>query len=405
MPNSRLIFFVFFMLSLLPLRAAADVSGQYLVESLDADLRTLVAEGDVPGLAVAVIWRGEPLLMRGYGVTAAGGSPVDTESRFRIASLSKGFASTAAALLVQDGYYGWDDPVQRFLPDFTLKDAEGASRFSVAQVLSHSAGLPPNAYDNLLEAGIEVDVILRRLAEVDLLCPVGSCHTYQNVLFSLIAPVMELTSGHSFEQLVHERLLAPLGMRHAGFGLEHLTGDENWARPHVNTRRAGLVPTRVTADYYRVAPAAGVNASIQDMLLWLHAQMGYRDDVVSADVLSSLHTPNVRTRGELRRPEWRRQRLRDAHYGLGWRIYDYAGHQAVYHGGAVLGYRAQMAFLPQHELGMVVLWNSNSQRPWGLAPTLFDRFLGLPERDWMDVGAGKRSLASEAQEPQRQGSE
>jgi len=80
---------------------------------------------------------------------------------------------------------------------------------------------------------------------------------------------------------------------------------------------------------------------------------------------------------------WRRDRLRSAYYGLGWRIYDYAGHTLVFHGGAVQGYRALAAFLPEKDIGVVILWNSESAMPTGLLPTTLDKALGLPTRDWL----------------------
>jgi beta-lactamase class C len=75
--------------------------------------------------------------------------------------------------------------------------------------------------------------------------------------------------------------------------------------------------------------------------------------------------------------------VRAAWYGLGWRIYDYAGHTLVYHAGAVQGYRGIMAFLPDRDIGMVLLWNSESTMPTALMPTLLDRALGLPHRQWV----------------------
>src|SRR3546814_15284175 len=93
--------------------------------------------------------------------------------------------------------------------------------------------------------------------------------------------------------------------------------------------------------YYRVAPAAGVNASASDMAQWLVAQTGHRPDVLPAPLLSTLHTPVVATPGETRRSSWRRQRLNAAGYAIGWRVYDYAGHRVVYHGRAVQGYRGR----------------------------------------------------------------
>src|SRR5690606_39533931 len=142
----------------------------------------------------------------------------------------------------------------------------------------------------------------------------------------------------------------------------------------------GAAPPSLTPKrtYYRLAPAAGVNASITDMAQWLIAQSGRRPDVLPAPLLATLQSPIVGAPGEIRGSSWRRDRLNAAGYGLGWRIYDYSGHRLVFHGGAVQGYRGVMAMLPERDLGVVILWNSTSGLPSGLLPTILDRAIGLP---------------------------
>jgi beta-lactamase class C len=87
----------------------------------------------------------------------------------------------------------------------------------------------------------------------------------------------------------------------------------------------------------------------------------------------------------LRGSAWRRERVSSAGYALGWRVYDYAGHQPVFHGGAVQGYRGLVALLPESDLGIAILWNSESSLPSGMLPTILDRALGLPPQRWLDV--------------------
>src|SRR3546814_11088698 len=65
---------------------------------------------------------------------------------------------------------------------------------------------------------------------------------------------------------------------------------------------------------------------------------------------------------------------------IGWRVYDYAGHRVVYHGGAVQGYRGVIALLPQRDLGVAILWNGESSQPSGLLPTILDRAIRSEER-------------------------
>ena len=134
--------------------------------------------------------------------------------------------------------------------------------------------------------------------------------------------------------------------------------------------------------------AAGVNASIRDMTQWLIAQMGGRTDVLPQELLDTVHTPLVETPSERRATPWRRARLDDAQYALGWRVYDYAGQTLIFHAGAVQGYRSMIAFFPKYRFGAVMLWNCECALPSGLMPMLLDRYLGLHAVDW----AGLESL-------------
>src|SRR6478672_3826213 len=144
--------------------------------------------------------------------------------------------------------------------------------------------------------------------------------------------------------------------------------------------------------YYEVTPAAGVNASISDMAQWLIAQTGHRPDVLSESLLATLHAPVINTPTELRGSSWRGERLNAAGYALGWRVYDYAGHEVVFHGGAVQGYRGVVAMLPERDLGIAILWNSESALPSGLLPTILDRAIGLPYHAWIDDGSAQAAL-------------
>jgi beta-lactamase class C len=223
---------------------------------------------------------------------------------------------------------------------------------------------------------------VQKLAYAPMTCRPGECYAYQNVAFSLIGDVVAGATGRSYADAVSRLVFQPLGMRDASVGLEGIESSARWARPHV---RGGGGWTALTPKptYYRVAPAAGVNASISDMAQWLIAQSGHRPDVLPASLLATLHAPLIETPGEMRASSWRRERLLDAGYAIGWRVYDYAGHRMVFHGGAVQGYRAAIAMLPDTDLGVVLLWNSDSALPSALLPTILDRALGLPPH-WLD---------------------
>jgi len=360
------------------------------VRTFEAMAEAVVAGRKVPGLALAITHRGRILSAHGYGITDINtAEPVDAHTVFRLASLSKSFAGTITGLLVDEGPLRWDSRVVDFLPTLQLSDPDAVERLTVADILSHRIGFKPHTYDKDIEANVEFHTLLERFPQAPMACTPGECYGYQNVAFSLVADVVFAASGQFYPEAVRRRIFQPLGMHDASLGLDGILASPRWARPHIATKGGGWRSLTPKPTYYRLAPAAGVNASISDMAQWVMAQAGYRPDVLPPPLLNTLHSPLVETPGELRTrtTHWRGHRLSSAAYGLGWRIYDYAGRRLLYHGGAVQGYRSAMAILPERELGLVILWNSSSALPSGLLPTILDQALDLPPppQRWLDI--------------------
>jgi beta-lactamase class C len=379
----------------MPLPVQVDrrpLASSFDVRLFEAIAQDLVANQRVPGLAMAIVHDGKVLSARGYGITdVQNAEPVDAHTVFRLASLSKSFAGTVTGMLVSEGALRWDSRVADFMPALRFSEPTAAERLTVADVLSHRVGLRRHTYDRDIEANADYRDLVQRLSLAPMTCMPGDCYDYQNVAFSLVGDVVFAASGQFYNEAVTRKVLKPLGMNDASLGLEGIMASPRWARPHV---RAGAGWRSVTPKptYYRVSPAAGVNASISDMAQWLLAQGGHRPDVLPAPLLATLQAPIVGTPGELRGTSWRRERLNAAGYGLGWRVYDYAGHRMVFHGGAVQGYRGVMAMLPERDLGIAILWNSESALPSGLLPTILDRAIGLPQQPWMEIDPAIESL-------------
>ncbi|TZF91765.1 serine hydrolase domain-containing protein [Cognatilysobacter lacus] len=359
------------------------IAADFNVGQIETLAQSLVADQKVPGLAMAIVYKGRIVSVRGYGITdMQAAEPVDAHTVFRLASLSKAFAGTLTGLLVNDGSLRWDSKVTQYLPNFQLSDPNATRDVTVANVVSQSTGLPRNALDRDLEAYTPFSTLTQRLANVPLACAPGACYGYQNVAFSLIGDVVFAATGKFYGQEVQRRIFKPLGMNDASVGMEGLESSPRWAHPHVHGR-GGWVSVLPKSTYYQVLPAAGVNASATDMAQWLIAHTGYRPDVLSPSLLATLHTPRVQTPSEMRASAWRRERLSSAGYGIGWRIYNYAGNTLVFHGGAVQGYRGAVAMLPDRDFGVALLWNSESSLPSALVPTILDRALGIPGSHWM----------------------
>ncbi len=374
-----------------PPRQIMPLATGFDVHRFETMAQALVANQRVPGLAMAIVKDGRILTARGYGITdVRAAEPVDAHTVFRLASLSKAFAGAVTGLLVSQGALRWDSKLVDYMPNLRLSDPTAAQEVTVADVLSHRVGLTHNTYDRDLEGNVDYHSLVQKLAYAPMACRPGQCYAYQNIAFAMIGDVLFAATGRFYGETLSSRIFKPLGMNDASTGLEGIEASPRWAKPHVHGG-GGWVSLMPKPNYYQVLPAAGVNASISDMAQWLIAQTGHRQDVLPDSLLATLHSPLIDTPSEMRGSSWRGERLNAAGYALGWRVYDYAGHRVVFHGGAVQGYRGVVALIPESDLGIAILWNSESGLPSGLMPTILDTALGLTPH-WLDGNTLGESL-------------
>ena len=220
------------------------------------------------------------------------------------------------------------------------------------------------------------DRILGKLNKVDFVCAPGECYGYQNVVFSLVGDVVKANTGMNYTAFVEDKIFTPLKMSRASFGRESFLSDSNHAEPHIWTGKKWSA-TRTTDHYYRIPPAAGVNASISDMRAWLLAQLGHTPEVLSKSMLDEMQTGVISTTRHQAHYRWRRG-IDNVKYGLGWRTFDYGRDKGfVQHGGYVRGMRSEMVFNRELQTGMVFLTNSEPNR---LGDLVFD-FLDMYQAD------------------------
>jgi beta-lactamase class C len=349
--------------------------------SLDARLKRLAEKPTMVGLAVGIVENGRITFLNGYGETLEGsGEPVTPQTVFRWASVSKGVAGTMAAKLAEQGKLDFSAPIASYGTSLRLPGGN-EYRATLGDVLSHRLGIYRNAWDDKLEAGEDPRLIRQSIATLATLCAPGTCWSYQNIAFDASSEAIAKAAGTSYSQAVRDMLFAPIGMSSASIGREGLQSAKSWARPHSVGRR----PLEVSDAYYRVPAAGGVNSNIKDMALWMIAQMGEMPDVLSPQVLETIHAPLVSTPGERGRLRKFRERVDKPFYGYGWRSYDYAGHHIIGHRGGVNGYRSLILFDPKLKSGVVALWNSNTSQPGGLEFEVMDMLYHLPFRDWMEI--------------------
>jgi beta-lactamase class C len=151
--------------------------------------------------------------------------------------------------------------------------------------------------------------------------------------------------------------------------MDAFVNDPNAAEPH-RMVRGNWRTTTTNPAYYSVAPASGINASIFDMTMWVRANLGAFPDVMSPVFLSNLHTPIIDTPHGNYFNRW--SGIEKAYYATGWRVFDYRGLRVVHHGGGVRGFRSEMVFVPDGNIGMVLLFNAESNLANDVVPTFLD---------------------------------
>ncbi len=370
---------------LLVLLVGLPVYAQEPLVGFDEYVEQAMADWNVPGLAIAIVKDDEIVLAKGYGLREIGKEEtVDEHTVFAIGSSTKAFAAASVALLVDEGQMGWDDPVTDYLPDFQMYDPWVTREITVRDSLCHRSGLPHHGGDVLFYAfGYDRDELLRRIRYLKPASSFRSEFAYQNLMVLVAGQAAAAASGQSWDELVMERIFAPLEMTESSTSITALPDFENVATPHAEV--GGQVQAIPWHNVDNEAPAGSINSSALDMAQWLKLQLGgglYEgQQLLNSASVQEMHTPQTIIPLE---PPWNllAPGASFLSYGLGWFLHDYAGRRVVWHDGMVSGMSAMVAMIPQENLGLVILTNMHqSVLPHALTYRVFDAFLGLPERD------------------------
>jgi beta-lactamase class C len=327
-----------------------DAIGEY-----EGFIKTMIANRQAPGAALAVVHDTSIVFVKGFGLREAGKTDsVNSKTVFRIGSVSKSMTATLCSVLVNEGLLRWDDPVIKYLPEFKLKTEAATKNVTLRHFLSHTEGLPYHAYTNMLDSEAPVDTLIDDLQDLNLIAEPGKIFSYQNVGFSVIGKVIEAATKKSFEEVMREKLFKPLEMTNASASFKGISKNKNVAKPHHLTK-----PLKISEAYYSAAPAGGINASAEDMGLWLKDVLT-RSKVFQANRLNEIFEPQVHA--AMRNYSFFKwKRITKSYYGLGWRVISFADKDTLlYHGGFVNNYRCEIAVNPKTKVAIALMVNSSS---------------------------------------------
>lgn len=363
----------------------------YAVKRVEEYIQKNIDSKAIPGCAIAIVYRNHIIYMNSYGVKTIGRpDKIDLDTVFQLGSVSKPIAATLASVLEQKGLINLDYPVNRYLPNFSLKGLNDPSSVKVKNILSHTTGVPRSGFNGLIESFEPYTKIVHALQTTKVTSKVGKKYDYNNAMYGLIGDITQEATNKSFSEALAANLLRPLNMNHTSATLEDLMSTNNRATPHVRVHGNLFPATPYSSGYYAVAPAGGINSSIRDMATFLNAQMGGYPQIVSQQALSRIQTPYVSTKPKIRSTS-KDANPKNAAYGLGWRTLDFADNKLVYHSGWVKGFTNFIGFMPDQQIGIVVLHNSESKFSAGAAVKFFELALGLTEGVDIPKKGGKKS--------------
>lgn len=325
---------------------------------IEGHLPELIAAHRVPALSLAVgigdetIEFATGILNLGTGVTAT------ADSVFQIGSVTKVLTATLVMQLVEEGRLDLDTAVQEILPGFRVADPAASARITVRHLLSHTAGFEGDVFVDTGAGDDNLERYVGILAGTPQLFAPGEMFSYNNAGFSTLGRIVEGLRGAPFDRVMRERLLDPLGLRHAAVDAEEAILHRT-AVGHLTTTDGRLEPTAVWSMERAGSPAGSRLAmTAGDLLSFgrLHLEGG-----LAAHGVRILRAGTI---AEMRRPQ---VRLPDIHqgaaWGLGWELFDRGGRTIVGHDGNTIGQSACLRLLPEEGVVVAVLANGGSPHP------------------------------------------
>jgi CubicO group peptidase (beta-lactamase class C family) len=386
------------------------------IPELENDIEKVLKLWNVPGAGVGIIKDGKLVSGRGYGVKEAGKTaPVNPSTNFAIGSNTKAFTAACIGMLVEDGKIAWDDKVTHYLPTFALYDPWVTKEVTIRDLLCHRIGIS-DVERFLYNSTCSNAEVVHRLRYVHPSASFRADFQYSNISFMAAGEILRVVTGQTWEKMVKERIFEPLGMNASTTNFNDVKNLSNAALPHVNPYHGLLSiharmkdPVQPIAWYdFGSQAAGGITSNVIDMTKWLGMFLGkgsYQGNtILKPETVAAM----TRSTSIIQNPALSAVSMAVLNpdiqfwtYGLGWFVVDYKGRKLVFHGGQVQGMISASGFMPQEDLGFVILTNINSSVIQViLCFMILDTFLGDKKRDWSKEYYGVVDLLRKSEEDQ-----
>ena len=325
----------------------------------------------IPGTAIGISI-GDEIFTYGSGVTSTDNPlEVNEDTLFQIGSTTKTYTATAIMRLVEDGKLALDDPVQKYLPDFKVKDADVSKSVTVQHLITHSAGWSGDVFTDTGSNDDSLGEYVSQMAELPQLAPPDTVFSYNNSAFCTAGHVIEAVTGKVYETVMKELVLEPIGLNNSFFFPRDLITYRFVVGHRYNDEENAFTVMRPWAIPRSSNPAGGIVCDIKDYMAYGRFHLGDGGDILSKASMEKMQSPHFSINQA------------SGSMGLAWFVGNVGGTKTIQHGGNTIGQAAQLLLVPEHNFVFAMLTNADRGNPlitkvenWALK-----EFLGLEDAE------------------------
>ncbi|RYL90977.1 serine hydrolase [Sporolactobacillus sp. THM19-2] len=326
--------------------ALSDSQSAAIQELLDDACRI----SGVPGMSISILADDEVFYFSSGYADREKGLPASENTLYELASVSKAFTGMGILLLEEQGLLSMTDPVQKYLPWFTLKyqgKPVDMQALTLNNFLHHTSGLTNGRHTQNIPQGNTPDMLqktLEMLVDAELAFPPGEQYNYGTVNYDLLGLVIEIVSEQSYEDFMREQVFQPLGLHQTYVYKEDAQATGQLAQGY---RSSFFMTTPYNApDYAGNKPAGYIISCTKDMARWMGIQMGIVQDIpeIFHTVIEKSHQSDMSVSA-----------VNDMYYAAGWSVN--ADQTIIEHTGGNPNFRTEIAILPNERTAVCLLTN------------------------------------------------
>ena len=364
---------------------SADLAARAWIEK---NIPLYMEEARMPGFSIAVVHDGETIYAEGFGLRDTQKIlPATPDTLYGIGSITKSFVAIAIMQLVEAGKISLDDPVSMHIP-FELGMPDDP--ITIHHLLTHSLGIPSLATSTVAISrglGLDTGVPLGSAADFyrlvngagdEIVARPGERFFYHNAAWRMLGAIIQEKSGVPFHQYMKANVIDPLGMERTTLSLTAFEADPDHILPHlkvgdeVQASRFPYPNPDDNLEFSFITAAGGIVSSVNEMTRYVNAQ-------IEKGKTGNGRLASEKSFEQMQQIHIRRDDGYYGEYGYGYGLAitpDFLGRKMVAHGGSIAVSTAYMAFVPDLDVGVVMMGNSSGMDYATIAEAVFAILMG-----------------------------